>query len=502
MEDMRTKLLTTLLLTCFMISGVKAQIKVGGMTETTEFIPGDDQRRDYNEDLCALVKVQVLDEITDVEGNVMGDIVRRGVEKWVYMAEGSRNMKIHLKNSLPITIKFKDYGINSLKGNRVYILTMENGKTEPIMIDFTLRYTPINATVLIDAKTYKGDDGVINVKLSEGQHNYIVTADGYEPGEGAVNLKSGKTGRLQVDLVKIIPGKGKELDKSSMHESQFSTKLSDDVKVGVNGNLLTLKISPFYAKVGIDGITYEADGDGELTIPLLYGTHAIIVEAEGYSTNETSINIRKGVTKKIKLSKLKESKSKVKKGVVRKNNDDIEIGKTGNLFVLYLKYLDGLKVTVDDDVWISNQEKIKAIEYYLPYGTHEVKVECNGYETFSFSVNIGKSKVSRSVKLKKKGKKGNGDGVSSTNNYDSKGVVAGLNGNQVVISVKPIYATVIVDDAQYNPDSKGKVTENLLYGVHTILVEAEGYVTQRFTIDVGKKGISKSVKLKKNPRKK
>ena len=291
-KDMRTKLLITLLLTCIMITGMKAQITVSGMIETTDFIPGDDQRRDYNEDLCALVKVQVLDEITDVEGNVMGDIVKRGVEKWVYLAEGSKNMKIHLKNSLPVTIKFKDYGVYALKGNRVYILTMEDGKTDPVMIDFTLRYTPINATVLIDAKTYKGDNGIVNVRLSEGQHNYIVTADGYEPGEGAVNLKSGKTGRLQVDLIKVMPDKGKELDKISMHESQLSFKLSDDVKVGVNGNLLTLKVSPFYAKVGIDGIAYEADGDGELTIPLLYGTHAIIVEAEGYSTNETSINIR------------------------------------------------------------------------------------------------------------------------------------------------------------------------------------------------------------------
>lgn len=111
------------------------QVSVSKMTETTDFIPGDDQRRDFNKELCALVKIQVVDDVTDVEGNVMGDIVTRGVEKWVYMARGSKKMKIHLKNHLPIDVVFQKYKITGLKSNRVYQLVLstegKGGKLSP-----------------------------------------------------------------------------------------------------------------------------------------------------------------------------------------------------------------------------------------------------------------------------------------------------------------------------------------------------------------------------------
>lgn len=497
---MRCKSFVILMLLCLFPSEMMAQATVSGFSEAPDFIAGDDQRRDYNNQLCALVKIQVLDEITDLEGNVMGDIVNRGVEKWVYMAEGSRNMKIHLKNSLPLTIKFKEYGINSLIGNRVYVLTIKGEKAEEQLVDFTLRYSPKNAMVLIDAKTYQGIDGVINAQFLPGQYTYIVTADGYEPSEGSVTLKAGKASRLQIELVKNeeeLVSVAPVVATTATHQSQG--KLPEDVKVGINGNLLTLKVTPFYAKVKIDGVPYEADGDGELTIPLAYGTHTINVEAEGFTSSETSINIKKGVTKKIKLDKLEESKSK--KGVLRKNDDDLEIGKTGNLFVLSIKAMEGLKITVDENVWISDsQEKIKTIEYILPYGTHDVKAECEGYESMFFSVNIGKSKVSRSVKLKKLGKKGKSKDQSSET--DSKDIIVGQNGNQVEIRVKPTTASIVIDGNRYSPNPKGKLTEKLPYGIHKVFIEAEGYVSQQITIDVGKKGVDKSVKLKKVPRKK
>lgn len=123
---------------CFLPLTVFAQqVSVVSMTETRGFIPGNDQRRDFNNDLCALVKIQVVDEVTDVEGNVMGDMVNHGVEKWVYMAKGSKNMKIHLKNYLPIEVIFASYKINGLQGNRIYelVLNTQNVKDEKPKLD-------------------------------------------------------------------------------------------------------------------------------------------------------------------------------------------------------------------------------------------------------------------------------------------------------------------------------------------------------------------------------
>lgn len=122
---MKIRFLTTILMLCLGISHSYAQAIIQSVTETNDFIPAADQRRDYNNQLCALVKVQVVDEITDIEGNVMGDIVNYGVEKWVYMAQGSRNMKIHFKNNLPLTLQFRNFDINGLKGNRVYEIVIE-----------------------------------------------------------------------------------------------------------------------------------------------------------------------------------------------------------------------------------------------------------------------------------------------------------------------------------------------------------------------------------------
>ena len=93
--------------------------------QTTDHIPGADRRNDLNGNPCALVKVQVVDDIERIEGNKIGSIVSKGVEKWVFMCQGSRNMKIHLKNHLPVLVMFRDHDINGLEGNRVYELVLE-----------------------------------------------------------------------------------------------------------------------------------------------------------------------------------------------------------------------------------------------------------------------------------------------------------------------------------------------------------------------------------------
>lgn len=171
---------------------------VESMKETTDIIAGDDRRLDYNKQPCALVKVQVVDDITDVEGNVMGDIVSHGVEKWVYMAQGSRNMKIHLRNSLPVNVMFRDYKINGLKGNRVYELTIRTPQspTPPVPAGgsnaLQMSITPATATVYIwgdqmarRAYTPEKDGSIITV-LPYGRYQYEVKAKDYNTQEGSI----------------------------------------------------------------------------------------------------------------------------------------------------------------------------------------------------------------------------------------------------------------------------------------------------------------------------
>lgn len=171
---------------------------VKSFTQTTDHIPSSDRRKDLNGNLCALVKVQVIDNIERIEGNKIGKIVKHGVENWVYMCKGSRNMRIHLQKHLPVKVAFQDYKINGLESNRVYELVIEipdapapeqfiETSTSSEKQKLTLNYTPEHAMVLIDSKPYRGN-GHIEMELPVGEHSYIIAAEGYITAESTVKL--------------------------------------------------------------------------------------------------------------------------------------------------------------------------------------------------------------------------------------------------------------------------------------------------------------------------
>jgi hypothetical protein len=184
------------------------------MKETTDFIPAADQRRDFNKQLCALVKIQVVDEITDVEGNVMGDIVNKGVEKWVYMAKDSRNMKIHLKNNLPVKVMFRDYDIDGLKSNRIYeiIINVQNSPVTPTSDNngqLQMTVSPAHASIAIwdeesQRRVYKPDDnGSLKITLPYGRYQYEVTANDFHKKEGSVFI-SDETSPITINLSPVL----------------------------------------------------------------------------------------------------------------------------------------------------------------------------------------------------------------------------------------------------------------------------------------------------------
>lgn len=515
---MKERLIGIVLLFCFIALSTFAQetSKVKSFAVTTQHIPGNDRRYDLNKKACALVKIQVVDDISRVEGNKIGEIVNKGVEKWVYMCKGSRNIKIHLKNNLPVTVKFRDYNISGLESNRVYELILDvprkpiedsSPETKGVL---QMKVNPIYATISIwgdnlSKQSYRPqDDGSLTISLPYGRYHYLAKAEDFQDKEGSVfindeekwenvNLDLNKaklsimsstkkvdfyidgnlvpknkgsntwTGEVSVGkhvvegrrkgyvtkydtiyiaknetrqvnfehlmsnikqkIISIKEKKQKMKDEKKIGSSnivqeapQYTQTTSNnlesstkDINVGINGDLLTLYVSPFNSNITIDEKnSFVADEEGELTIPLQYGVHKIMVEAEGYSPKVTTINIKNSSTSKsIKLSKLKKQKQ-VKSNETMEFGNLSEVGKTGNILILDLKCAEGTKINVDGSTLnIDNSNILKTIKYVLPYGIHEVKAECVGYEPISFTVNIGKSKVKREIKLRKIGKKSN-----------------------------------------------------------------------------------------------
>lgn len=107
-------------------------------------------RKDTNDKNCALVKVQFVGEVLDVEGNVVSPLDKHNNEVWVYMPQNSRQIKVITKNFLPIMVTFADFGVEKLEGNRTYVLVLnQNGNmvqpTEPIA-QTTVQQRPTSAS--------------------------------------------------------------------------------------------------------------------------------------------------------------------------------------------------------------------------------------------------------------------------------------------------------------------------------------------------------------------
>ena len=163
-------------------------------------------RKDLNDRNCALVKVQFVGTISEVEGNVVKPLGNHGNETWVYMPQGSRQLKLLTQSYLPVMVTFADYGVEKLESNRTYVLVMTKpmASVEQQKQTLTIRYTPSSAIVLLDNKMVRGSNGVAKTTLPVGQHSFVVACDGYESEEGTVKLKASAPSNLQIQLSKDI----------------------------------------------------------------------------------------------------------------------------------------------------------------------------------------------------------------------------------------------------------------------------------------------------------
>ena len=202
---MRNILLSFVLLFAAISSALAQELtvksfKLAGSDLTAQTQP----RKDLNNRNCAVVKVQFVGELTNIEGNVIMPLVKRNNETWVYMPQNTRQMKVITKNYLPLMVTFADYDIERLESNRTYVLTLLNNNLQQAQQSqtLTIKYMPTNATVLVDNKMVKGTNGVAQTTLPVGQHSYIVACDGYDSEEGTVKLKASTPSNLQITLSK------------------------------------------------------------------------------------------------------------------------------------------------------------------------------------------------------------------------------------------------------------------------------------------------------------
>ena len=103
--------------------------------ESFDIVPNDltartNGRVDNNGRKCGLIKVYVKDVITATDGPVIGEVVDRGMEKWVYVSHDAKQIQLLFKEHMPLRITFDDFNFSTLSGNMTYTLKLKEDATD------------------------------------------------------------------------------------------------------------------------------------------------------------------------------------------------------------------------------------------------------------------------------------------------------------------------------------------------------------------------------------
>ena len=299
-------------------------------------------RKDLNDRNCALMKVQFVGAISEVEGNVVKPLVNHGNETWVYMPQGSRQLKLLTQSYLPVMVTFADYGVEKLESNRTYVLILvkPSGQNEPVDAGgnfYAISVQPKDAKVTVDGVLQESSsDGAYSAMLPYGNHTYKVEAGGYISKSGSFSVSSGDMAPINVSLVSAlatvsvtcptpavslyvdkksvgnVPWSGSlkegmhliEVKKNGYRSQQKTILLSQQQKLDVGfgelvailGNL-SVNYKPFGADVYVDG--KKLGQSPRVFNGLLVGNHQVEVRKDGYTTDKKSVTISEGQTMSI-----------------------------------------------------------------------------------------------------------------------------------------------------------------------------------------------------------
>ena len=299
-------------------------------------------RKDLNDRNCALVKVLFVGAISEVEGNVVKPLMKHGNETWVYMPQGSRQLKLLTQSYLPAMVTFADYGVEKLESNRTYVLVLVKPSVQNEPVDaggnfYALSVQPKDAKVTVDGILQESSsDGEYSAMLPYGTHTYKVEAGGYISKSGSFSVSSGDMAPINVSLVSAlstvsvtcptpavslyvdkksvgnVPWSGSlkegmhliEVKKNGYRSQQKTIQLSQQQKLDVSfgelvailGNL-SVNYKPFGADVYIDG--KKLGQSPRVFNGLLVGNHQVEVRKDGYTTDKKSVTISEGQTMSI-----------------------------------------------------------------------------------------------------------------------------------------------------------------------------------------------------------
>ena len=157
------------ILLCLGIYSQELKVKSFSLA-ATDISAQTQQRKDLNDEPCALVKVQFVGDILNVKGNVILPLLKEDYETWVYLTHGSRQMQVTAKNYLPLMIKFADYGVESVEKNRTYVLVLNQMgmSSNPADVSTTVSTVSVSPVQVPAVPSNTISDDVITIPVKDG----------------------------------------------------------------------------------------------------------------------------------------------------------------------------------------------------------------------------------------------------------------------------------------------------------------------------------------------
>lgn len=154
--------------------------------DPTDLTAQHENVKDANGDMCALIKVQILDDKVKFEGDIIKQAEKSPNEYYVYVIDGTQRLKLSASNAMPTEVEFSQYGIDEIKGGLTYILKMEVPEVAP---GATFEVGMPNVDITVDGKAYKTDaTGGLDLPLSNGTHSFVVSKAGYKTYQGSFDI--------------------------------------------------------------------------------------------------------------------------------------------------------------------------------------------------------------------------------------------------------------------------------------------------------------------------
>ena len=326
-----------------MIAGAQ-ELKVESFTEATmDIMDVSMQKRDYNNDICAIVKVLLPLEGAEFEGAF--DYSFHTSEYWVYMSPGKKMLRVKCPGRLPLMVHIDDYIGSGVRAKTIYELLLSGypvvetihaqGTTMPVGEKETSHYlvlkvTPHNADVKIDGVGKQLDsNGEGSFYLEEGTHTYSVTATGYAP---------------QTETVELT----EKLTRNISLESVMATLTLTCATPGVS----------FY-------VNDQQKGTGNWTGKLLADTYRVDARKDGHKSRSQTVTLSERDNQTVSFPALEEI--------------------TGRLNVDYKP--------IDSEVWIDGKRAGSSPDVFtVMVGSHSVEIKKDGYVAHKESVNIEENK--------------------------------------------------------------------------------------------------------------